>query len=228
MKFGKTGEEVIGYRKTFDTDFMQMVIGNYKANTGAIISGACLSAIIHATGNVENSGLAQECTWISGTNEEFDFDQLTELYKNQIGCFTLKPSETSQGELGWRMGNDYTLAIKDVASEIITDNENRKVNKRRLNSWIENSLFFVAAKWQGRAFTKKMKQDAEIRIRTFFDELKQPTVNPLSNPKIEDYTIMFDESATAIDTFVNNISVKHFNTAEWILLNYQGGTNVEV
>lgn len=228
LKFGKTGEEVIGYRKTFDTDFMQMVIGNYKANTGSIISGACLSAIIHATGNVENSGLAQECTWISGTNEEFDFDQLTELYKNQIGCFTLKPSETSQGELGWRMGNDYTLAIKDVASEIIADNENRKVNKRRLNSWIENSLFFVAAKWQGRAFTKKMKQDAEIRIRTFFDELKQPTVNPLSNPKIEDYTITFDESATAIDTFVNNISVKHFNTAEWILLNYQGGTNVEV
>lgn len=228
FKVGVTGEEIVGYRNTYDTDFMQMVTGNYMANTGAQISGACLSAIVHATGHIENSGLALECTWISKTDEEFDFDQLSLLYKNQIGCFTLKPSETGQGNLGWRMGNDYTVAKKDVAGEIITDNENRKVNKRRLNSWIENSLFFVAAKWQGRALTKKMKGDAEKRIRTFFDELKKPTVNPLDNPKIEDYSITFDDAAANIDTFVNNINVKHFNTAEWILLNYQGGTNVEV
>lgn len=228
LKFGATGEEMIAYRKTFDTDFMQMVAGVYQANTGAVISGACLSAIVHVIGNVEDSGLAQECTWLNGAEEEFDFDQLTAMYQNQIGCFTLKPSETGQGELGWRMGNDYTLAIKDVSGEILTDNENRKVNKRRLNSWIENSLFFVAAKWQGKALTVKMKRDAEVRIRTFFDELKNPTVNPLDRPKIEDYSITFDDSAAAIDSFVQNINVKHFNTAEWILLNYQGGTNVEV
>lgn len=228
LKVGATGEDVIGYRKTYDTDFMAMVSGNYKANTGANISGACLSAIIHVIGNVEDSGLATECTWISEADEGLDFDQLTALYNNQVGCFTLKPSETGQGNLGWRMGNDYTLAVKDVSGEIITDNENRKVNKRRLNNWIENSLFFVAAKWQGKALTSKMKRDAEIRIRTFFDELKQPSVNPLDNPKIEDYSISFDDSAASIDVFVTNISVKHFNTGEWILLNYQGGTNVEV
>lgn len=228
LSFGETGEEVIAYRKTFDTDFMQMVAGSYKANTGAVISGACLSAIIHTIGHVEDSGLAQECTWINSGIEEYDFDQLSALYKNQIGCFTLKPSETGNGVLGWRMGNDYTLAVKDVAGEIITDNENRKVNKRRLNSWIENSLFYVAAKWQGKAFTAKMKRDAEIRIRTFFDELKNPTINPLDNPKIEEYSITFDDTAMSIDVFVQNIVVKHFNTAEWILLNYQGGTNVEV
>ncbi len=166
LSFGETGEDVIAYRKTYDTDFCQMVAGNYKANTGAEISGACLSAIVHAVGNVENSGLAEECTWISGSDELFDFDQLSLLYQNQIGCFTLKPSETGQGNLGWRMGNDYTLAVKDVSGEIITDNENRKVNKRRLNSWIENALFFVAAKWQGRAMTTKMKKDAEYQCET--------------------------------------------------------------
>lgn len=228
LKVGITGEEVIAYRKTYDTDFMQMVTGTYQANTGAAISGACLSAVVHVIGHIEDSGLAQECTWLSKAEEELDFDQLTLLYQNQIGCFTLKPSETGQGKLGWRMGNDYTLAVKDVAGEILTDNENRKVNKRRLNSWIENSLFFVAAKWQGKALTSKMKRDAEIRIRTFFDELKKPTVNPLDNPKIEDYSITFDDTAASIDSFVQNINVKHFNTAEWILLNYQGGTNVEV
>ncbi len=228
LKVGSNGEDIIEYRKTYDTDFMAMVSGTYSANTGATISGACLSAVVHATGSVENSGLAIECTWINKADEELDFDQLTALYTNQVGCFTLKPSETGQGNLGWRMGNDYTLAVKDVSGDIITDNENRKVNRRRLNNWIENSLFFVAAKWQGKAFTSKMKRDAEIRIRTFFDELKNPTVNPLDNPKIEDYSISFDETAMSIDVFVTNISVKHFNTAEWILLNYQGGTNAEV
>lgn len=228
LKCGLTAEEVIAYRKTFDTDFMQMAAGNYYGNTGAKISGACLSAVVHAVGGVENSGLAVECTWLSKAEEEYDFDQLSLLYQNQIACFTPKPSETGQGKLGFRMGNDYTLAVKDVAGEVITDNENRKVNKRRLNSWIENSLFFVAAKWQGRAFTAKMKRDAEIRIRSFFDELKQPMVNPLDTPKIEDYSIEFQESAASIDSFVQNITVKHFNTAEWILLNFQGGTNAEV
>lgn len=228
IKAGQTGEDIIAYRKTYDTDFCQMVAGNYKANTGAQISGACLSAIVHMTGNVEDSGLACECTWISESDEEFDFDQLTFLYENQIGCFTLKPSETGQGNLGWRMGNDYTLAVKDVLGEVLTDNENRKVNRRRLNSWIENSLFFVAAKWQGKAMTAKMKQDAEVRIRTFFDELKNPTVNPLDNPKIEDYSITFDDSAKSIDVFVQNINVKHFNTAEWVLLHFAGGTNAEI
>ena len=227
LKFGQTGEEAIAYRKTYDTDFCQMVIGNYKANTGAEISGACLSAMVHATGAIENSGLALECTWLNGSDELFDFDQLSLLYQNQIGCFTLKPSETGQGKLGWRMGNDYTLAIKDVSGEVLTDNENRKVNRRRLNSWIENSLFFVAAKWQGRAMTTKMKRDAEVRIRTFFDQLKQP-LNPLDSPKIEDYSITFDESAANIDVFVQNINVKHFNTAEWVLLNFAGGTNAEL
>lgn len=60
LQFGETGEEAIAYRKTYDTDFCQMVTGNYKANTGAEISGACLSAIVHATGKIENSGLALE------------------------------------------------------------------------------------------------------------------------------------------------------------------------
>jgi len=227
LKFGQTGEETIAYRKTYDTDFCQMVEGIYKANTGASISGACLSAIVHVIGNVEDSGIATECTWISRSEQEYDFDQLSLLYQNQIGCFTLKPSETGAGNLGWRMGNDYTLAIKDVSGEIITDNENRKVNKRRLNNWIENSLFFVAAKWQGKAMTTKMKRDAEVRIRTFFDQLKQP-LNPLDSAKIEDYTITFDESAKNIDVFVQNINVKHFNTAEWVLLNFAGGTNAEI
>ncbi len=220
-------EDAIAYRKTFDTDFMQMVIGEYKSNTGAKISGACLSAIVHVIGEVQNSGLAKECIWISEANKEFDFDENTILYLNQINCFTLKPSEIGNGILGWRSGNDYTLAITDVTGDIITDNQNRKVNKRRLNSWIENSLFFVAAKWQGKALTNKMRADAEIRIRTFFDNLKNP-INPLDEAKIDDYEISFDLASNNIDTFVQYLRVKHFNTAEWILLNYQGGTNVEV
>lgn len=222
------GDAVKSYAGIFDTDFMQMVSGNYFANTGAEISGACLSAIIHAVGSVENSGLATECMWIKSADEDYDFDQLTKLYESRIGCFTLKPSETAQGALAYRMGNDYTLAKKDAVGEVLTDNENRKVNRRRLNNWIENSLFFVAAKWQGRAFTNKMKRDAEIRVRAFFDELKEPAVNPLASPKIENYEVSFDESAQGIDEFVQNITVKHFNTAEWILLNFNGGTNAEV
>lgn len=222
-----TLEEVVAYREAYDTDFGQMVYGDYYANTGAKISGACLSAIVHATGEVQDSGLAKECIWISGADEELDFDQNTLLYMNQVACFTLKPSETGNGEMGWRMGNDYTLARTDVSGEIITDDENRKVNKRRINSWIENSLFFVAAKWQGKAMTIEMKMKAEIRIRTFLDNLKTPP-NKLDDPKIEDYHIEFESSAKKIDAFVQYIEIKHFNTAEWILLNYQGGTNVEI
>lgn len=75
--------------------------------------------------------------------------------------------------------------------------------------------------------TTKMKRDAEVRIRTFFDQLKQP-LNPLDSPKIEDYSITFDESANNIDVFLQNINVKHFNTTEWVLLNFAGGTNAEI
>lgn len=227
-KVGAAAEDVISYRKTFDTDFCQMAAGRHTALTGAKVSAACLSSMVHAVGRIEDSGLARECLWIGAAEEELDFDQLTLLYQNQISCFTLKPSETKNGALGFRMGSDYTLAQTDAGGNVIADNENRKVNKRRLNSWIENSLFFAAAKWQGRALTTKMKRDAELRIRTFFDELKAPTVNPLDTPKIENYSITFDDAAGSIDSFVQNINVKHFNTAEWILLNYQGGTNVEV
>ena len=31
-----------------------------------------------------------------------------------------------------------------------------------------------------------------------------------------------------IDVFLQNINVKHFNTAEWVLLNFAGGTNAEI
>jgi hypothetical protein len=72
-----------------------------------------------------------------------------------------------------------------------------------------------------------MKDDEERRIRTFFDNLVKP-VNPLETSKIETYSIVFDDAAAQIDQFVQNIKVKHYNTAEWILLNFQGGTNVEV
>ncbi len=222
-----TLDDVVSYRETYDTDFMQMVNGDYYANTGAKINGACLSAIAHTTGAVQDSGLAKECIWISKAEDELDFDQLTTLYMNQVACFTLKPSETKSGEMGWRMGNDYTLARTDVVGDIITDDENRKVNKRRINSWIENSLFFVAAKWQGKALTKKMKMQAEIRMRTFLDNLKLPP-DRLDDPKIENYQIEFDDEAVQIDAFVQYLKVKHFNTAEWILLNYQGSTNVEI
>jgi hypothetical protein len=122
------------------------------------------------------------------------------------------------------MGSDYTLAQTDVSGEIITDNEVRKVNKRRLNSWIENSLFFVAARWQGRAMTEKMRMEAEIRIRTFLNGLKEP--KGLREPIIEDFNVEFAEDANGIDAFIQFLRVKHFNTAEWILLNYQGGTKV--
>lgn len=219
--------DMISYRKIYNTDFMQMTAGKYYANTGAEISGACLSAIVHVVGKVQDSGLAKECIWVSRAEQEYDFDDNSILYQNQIACFTLKPSETGNANFGWRMGNDYTLAITDVDGEIMTDNENRKVNKRRLNSWIENSLFFVAAKWQGKALTDKMRSVAEIRIRTFFDNLKNP-INPLDEPKIDNYQVLFDDKALTIDAFVQYLKVKHFNTAEWILLNYQGGTNVEV
>ena len=69
--------------------------------------------------------------------------------------------------------------------------------------------------------------DNQNEIRTFFEQLKQ-TLNTLDSPKIEDYSITFDESAANIDVFVQNINVKHFNTAEWVLLNFAGGTNAEL
>lgn len=223
----KTVDEMAERRMTFDTDFMQMVAGDYYANTGAVISGACLSAIVHAVGNVEDSGLAKECLWINKASQEFDFDQLTTLFANEVACFTLKPSETENGALGWRMGNDYTLAQTEVDGSVVTDIRSRKVTRRRLNSWIENSLFFVAAKWQGKAMSKRLREAAELRMRTFLDNLKTPT-NPLQTPKIEDYSVVFDDNAKHIDVFMQELKVKHFNTADWILLNYQGGASVEV
>lgn len=222
-----TVSDAIDYRKTFDCDFMQMVYGNYYAVSGAKVDGACLSAIIHAGSDVQNSGLATECLWINGCDTTLDFDQLNQTYMNQIANFTLKPSEVGSGLLGYRISSDYTLAKTDITGDVISDNENRKVNKRRMNSWIENSLFFVAAKWQGRALTQSMKQAAEIRIRTFLENLKSPS-NQLDDPKIEDYSVEFDDTAAQIDAFVQVLKIKHFNTAEWILLNYQGGTNVEI
>lgn len=217
----------IEYRKTFDTDHVQMVFGRYISVTGQLISGACLSAIVHVIGEVEDSGLAVECNWIAGAEQPIDFEMATELYKNQIAAFELKPSAKGDGSTAWRMANDYTLAQKDVEGNIITDDENRKVNRRRLNSWIEKSLFGVSAPWQGKAMTPKMKRAAENRVRGFMDNLKTP-INPLENPKIMDYSIKFNEQAQFIDQYVRDLKVRHFNTAEWVLINFQGGTNVEV
>jgi len=132
-------------------DFMQMVYGRYKSVGDQYTSGACLSAIVHVIGNIENSGLAVECTWVSGSEQELDFDQYTKLYTHQIGAFQLKPSAAGDGSLAWRMANDYTLAKTDIEGNVISDDENRKVNKRRLNSWIEKALEAVAAPWQGNA-----------------------------------------------------------------------------
>ncbi|OXM84606.1 phage tail protein [Paenibacillus rigui] len=214
-------------RSSYDSDFMQMVFGRYQSVGSQWTSGACLSAIVHAIGNVEDSGIAVECTWVSGTDKGLDFDDFTNLYTNQIAAFQLKPSAAGDGTMAWRLANDYTLAKTDVSGAVISDDENRKVNKRRLNSWIEKSLESVAAPWQGKAMTKKMKDDAERRVRTYFDLLKSPT-NPLVSSKFEDYSVTFNSAAQSIDQFVQDIKVKHYNTAEWILLNFQGGTNVEV
>ncbi|MGF9909486.1 phage tail protein [Brevibacillus porteri] len=220
--------ESVTYRDTYDTDFAQMVLGYYRSSTGQRISGACLSAIVHVMGNVEDSGLAVECGWIVGTDIELDFDDFTRLFENQISAFQLKPSASGDGSLAWRMANDYTLAKTDVSGAVISDDENRKVNKRRLNSWIEKQLVTIGAPWQGRAMTKKMRDDAERRIRTFFDKLKTPDNPEVETSKIEDYSIVFNSRASSIDQFVQDIKVKHYNTAEWILLNFMGGTNVEV
>ncbi|WP_027416210.1 phage tail protein [Aneurinibacillus terranovensis] len=209
------------YRQLFDTDFMHMNFGRYKSTTGQYASGACVAAIVHAIGNIEDSGLAVECSWIAGAETEVDFDMATTLYNNQIGAFELKPSAKGDGSMAYRMSNDYTLAVKDVEGNVISDNENRKVNKRRLSSWIEKALFGVAAPWQGKAMTKKMKGDAEIKLRTYLDGLKNDNV-------IEDYSISFNDAAAQIDQFVDDVSAKYYNTAEWTLLNFRGGTNVEV
>jgi hypothetical protein len=222
-----TVSAAIAYRDTYDTDFMQMVFGRYQSVGGQWTSGAALSAIVHAIGNVEDSGLAVECPWVVGTDIGLDLDDYTNLYSHQIAAFQLKPSSAGDGSLAWRMANDYTLAKTDVEGNVITDDENRKVNKRRLNSWTEKSLEAVAAPWQGKAMTKKMKDDAERRIRTFFDNLVKP-VNPSETSKFESYSVTFNDAAASIDQFVQEIKVKHYNTAEWILLNFQGGTNVEV
>jgi hypothetical protein len=222
-----TVADAISYRNTFDTDFSQMVLGRYQSVGGQWVSGACLSAIDHAIGNIEDSGLAVECTWITATDTPLDFDDYKNLYTHQIAAFQLKNSSSGDGSLAWRMANDYTLAKTDVEGNVISDDENRKVNKRRLNSWIEKSLEAVAAPWQGKAMTKVMKDNAERRIRTYFDNLVKP-INPLDTSKIQAYSIGFDSAAASIDQFVQNIEVQHYNTAEWILLNFQGGTNVEV
>lgn len=219
--------DAVTYRDTFDSDFGQMVFGYYRSSTGQRLSGACLSAIVHVKGNVEDSGLAVECGWIVGADQELGFDDYSKLYEHQIAAFQLKPSATGDGSLAWRMANDYTLAKTDVSGAVISDNENRKTNKRRLNSWIEKQLEAVAAPWQGRAMTRKMRDDAERRIRTFFDKLVQPT-NTDETSKIEAYSIVFNDAAKNIDQFIQDIKVKHYNTAEWILLNFMGGTNVEV
>lgn len=222
-----TVADAITYRDTYDTDFMQMAFGRYKSVGGQYTSGACLSAIVHIIGNIEDSGLAVECTWVTGAEQELDFNDYTNLYEKQITAFQLKPSAVGDGSLAWRMANDYTLAKTDVEGNVISDDENRKVNKRRLNSWIEKALEAVAAPWQGKAMTKPMRDSAELRIRTFFDNLVSP-VNPLESSKIEAYSIAFNYAASQIDQFVQDIKVKHYNTAEWILMNFQGGTNVEV
>lgn len=217
----------VTYRNTFDNDFGQMVYGRYKSVGDQFTSGACLSAIAHVLGNIEDSGIAVEMSWLTSAEQDLPADDYTTCYTNQISAFQLKPSSKGDGSLAYRLSNDYTLAKTDVDGSVIGDDENRKVNKRRLNSWIEKSLEAVAAPWQGKAMTKKMRNDAERRIRTYFDNLVKPT-NELETSKIETYSIAFDEKATSIDQFVQNIKVKHYNTAEWILLNYQGGTNVEV
>ncbi|QDX91070.1 phage tail protein (plasmid) [Brevibacillus laterosporus] len=226
-KNAQTITDASEYREQFDSDFGQMVYGYYNSTTGQRISGSCLSAIAHVRGQIEDSGLAVECNWIVGTDQELEFEDYQELFNNQIAAFQLKPSAKGDGSYAWRMANDYTLAKNDVAGNPIADNENRKVNRRRLNSWIEKQLEAVAAPWQGKAMTKPMREAADMRIRTFFDNLVQPT-NKLETSKIESYSIRFDSKARSIDQFIQELKVKHYNTADWILLNYQGGTNVEV
>ncbi|UED70693.1 phage tail protein [Brevibacillus sp. HD3.3A] len=218
----------ITYRDTYDSGFGQMAMNYYRSVTGQRLSAACLSAIVHVKGNVEDSSLAVECPWIVGADMELSFDDYQRLYEHQIATFQLKPSAAGDGSLAWRMSSDYLLAKTDEAGDVISDNENRKTNRRRLNSWIERQLAAVAAPWQGRAMTKKMRDDAERRIRTFFDKLKTPGNPETETSKIEDYSIVFNLAAKNIDQFIQDIKVKHYNTAEWILLNYQGGTNVEV
>nr|WP_238333086.1 hypothetical protein [Brevibacillus laterosporus] len=171
--------------------------------------------------------MAVECNWIVGTDQELEFEDYQELLNNQIAAFQLKSSAKGDGSYAWRMANDYTLAKYDVSGNPIADNENRKVNRRRLNSWIGKQLEAVAVPWQGKAMTKPMREAADMRIRTFFDNLVQPT-NKLETSKIESYSIRFDSKARSIDQFIQELKVKHYNTADWILLNYQGGTNVEV
>lgn len=223
----KTLEQVFEYRKRFDTDFMQMVYGKYEANSGAVIDGAALSAIVHTVSNVEDSGLSIECHWIKKSLNEIDFEQQIDIYENEVSAFVLKPSASGDGSYAFRQANDYTLAVTDVDGSMISSIENRKVNRRRINSWIEKALFSVSAPWQGKAMTQAMKDRAAIRLRTFLDQLKEP-LNPLENTKIADYSITFDENAATMDQFVNTLKIKHYNTAEWVVLNYQGGTNVEV
>lgn len=219
--------DIISYRKEYDTDYMQMVYGKYKSENGAEINGSTLSAIVHSISNVEDSGLSIECHWISASIDSTDIEQQYDLYENQIGAFVLKPSSKGDGSYAFRLLDDYTLAITDVDGSLIQNPENRKVNRRRINAWLEKSLFTVAAPWQGKALTKSMKEAAAIRIRTFLDQLKTPLTSSETS-KIEDYSITFDENAANIDQFVNTLKIKHYNTAEWVILNYQGGTNVEV
>ncbi|MDR6883023.1 phage tail protein [Bacillus sp. 3255] len=214
-------------RDAFDTDFMQMVYGRFQSVGNQWTSGACLSAISHVIGNVEDSGIAVECTWVVSSDKNLDFTDYSNLYSHQVAAFQLKPSAAGDGTLAWRMANDYTLAKSDASGTVISDDENRKVNRRRLNSWIEKALESVAAPWQGKAMTKKMKDDAERRIRTYFDLLKKP-VDLSQTSKFEDYSVTFNAASASIDQFVQDIKVKHYNTAEWVVLNFQGGTNVEV
>ena len=72
--------------------------------------------------------------------------------------------------------------------------------------------------------TDEVKKCADIFFWKFGEKkiVVQP-VNELDSAKIEDYSITFDESANNIDVFLQNINVKHFNTAEWVLLNFAGG-----
>ncbi len=222
----KVVDDYITYRKLFDSDFAQCAAGEAYALTGAKISAACLSALVHCTTNVEDSGLAKECTWINRITPEFDFDQLQQLYNNQVSVFTLKPSEAENGAVAYRMSSDYTMAKTDEGGNVISDIRVRKMTKRRLNSWIEKSLFYVCAKWQGKAMTAPMKDAAEIRIRSFFDGLVSPKNNETS--KIEEYSVTFDPNAERIDAFIQELRVRHYNTADWVLLNYQGSASVEV